>query len=235
MAQTDRNAGLVANVGYKGPCRAATTANITLEGAQTIDGIACVAEDRVLVKDQTDQTENGLYEVDSAGWIRTKDFNGAYDGKKGSNVFVTEGAGAAATFWYVTSVDDPVFGTSIITFANWTGGGGASWDYESAETALSGGAQLTFVHGLGAVPTRIQVILRANTATTRGWADNEEMAIVGPLESTLEGASGVDVTMDATNIYITQGIDAFQIIDHTNFDSRAITLSEYDWGVRASA
>ncbi len=51
--QTDRNAGLVAAAAIKNPCRVATTANITLSGEQTIDGVAVVAADRVLVKSQT--------------------------------------------------------------------------------------------------------------------------------------------------------------------------------------
>ena len=86
MAQTDRNAGLVANAAVKNPCVAATTVNITLSGEQTIDGIAVVSLERVLVKDQSDATENGLYDVDTGAWTRTKDANGAYDLVTGSLV-----------------------------------------------------------------------------------------------------------------------------------------------------
>ena len=54
--------------------RAATTANITLSGTQTVDGVALVADDRVLVKDQTDGTTNGIYIVKSgAAWTRSTD------------------------------------------------------------------------------------------------------------------------------------------------------------------
>ena len=53
--------------------RAATTANITLSAPQTIDGIAVIAGDRVLVKDQTTQATNGIYVVAAGAWTRSLD------------------------------------------------------------------------------------------------------------------------------------------------------------------
>ena len=51
--QTDRIDGLSTSVAMKAPVVVATTANITLSGLQTIDGVSVVTGDRVLVKDQT--------------------------------------------------------------------------------------------------------------------------------------------------------------------------------------
>lgn len=53
----------------------ATTENINLTGLQTIDGISLSEDDRVLVKDQTDSSENGIYIVDSGAWTRSLDEN----------------------------------------------------------------------------------------------------------------------------------------------------------------
>jgi len=54
----------------------ATTANITLSGLQTIDGVSLVAGNRVLVKDQTNAAQNGIYVVvDPGSWTRAKDFD----------------------------------------------------------------------------------------------------------------------------------------------------------------
>ena len=53
--------------------RAATTANITLSGVQTIDGITLIAGDRVLVKNQSVPANNGVYIVDAAAWSRATD------------------------------------------------------------------------------------------------------------------------------------------------------------------
>lgn len=58
---------------YKKSVKAATTVNITLSAPQTIDGIAVVAGDRVLVKNQTAGAENGIYIVQAAGWTRATD------------------------------------------------------------------------------------------------------------------------------------------------------------------
>lgn len=57
----------------KKAAKAATTTNITLSGAQTIDGISIVAGDRVLVKDQTLANQNGIYTASAAAWARSGD------------------------------------------------------------------------------------------------------------------------------------------------------------------
>jgi hypothetical protein len=59
----------------KDSVRCATTANITLSGTQTIDGIAVVAGDRVLVKDQSTASQNGIYVVAAGAWTRSADAN----------------------------------------------------------------------------------------------------------------------------------------------------------------
>jgi phage-related tail fiber protein len=56
---------------YKATCRVASTANITtLSGLLTIDGIVLVANDRVLVKDQTASQNNGIY-ASAGAWVRS--------------------------------------------------------------------------------------------------------------------------------------------------------------------
>lgn len=104
-------------------------------------------------------------------------------------------------------------------------------DYESPETSLDNDAQITFAHGFGFVPSKVQIILRANTATAQGWADDEEMEFSFPYQGALAD-DGVDMTMDATNIYITQGAN-IQLLDHTSFNHETITQTEYAWVVRA--
>jgi hypothetical protein len=113
--QIDIKDGLSSSVAIKGPCRVATTANITLAGEQTIDGVAVVTDDRVLVKDQTTVSDNGIYVVDTGNWRRSKDFNKTKDVKKGTLISVTDGA-TNAGIWQLTTSDPIVVGTTSITF-----------------------------------------------------------------------------------------------------------------------
>lgn len=99
--------GTTSSVALKAPVRVATTANITLSGAQAIDGISVVADDRVLVKNQTDTTENGIYIASSSPWERALDFDGARDVATGTQVFVVLGTTNVATYWYVSTAGNP--------------------------------------------------------------------------------------------------------------------------------
>lgn len=115
MSQNDRLLGLVGNAAFKVPCRVATTASITPSGEQTIDGVACVTGDRVLVKDQTDTTQNGILVVDTGTWERSKDCDGSYDLVKGSTIKVTDGS-VNSGFWEITTENTIIVGTSALVF-----------------------------------------------------------------------------------------------------------------------
>lgn len=61
---------------WKAPVRVATTANIVLENLQVVDGVVLAAGDRVLVKNQADPVQNGIYDAaDGAAWTRSSDFS----------------------------------------------------------------------------------------------------------------------------------------------------------------
>lgn len=121
----DRKAGLSSAAAWKGPCRVATTANITLAGLQTLDGVTVESGDRVLVKDQTDTTQNGIYIADTGDWVRAKDFSRNDDVVCGTQVAVTHGAVGQGAY-QLTTADPIVFETSAITLvANATANAGS--------------------------------------------------------------------------------------------------------------
>lgn len=66
---------LVQGIKVKEVVKVATTGNITLSGLQTIDGVSLSSGDRVLVWQQTDQTENGIYVASGSSWNRAEDAN----------------------------------------------------------------------------------------------------------------------------------------------------------------
>jgi phage-related tail fiber protein len=114
--QTNRAEGLTGSLGIKAPVAAATTEDITLYGLQTIDGISVVAEDRVLVKNQTLGAENGIYTVQDTAWVRSPDWDGKKDILQGTLVSVAQGTTNGLTIWYVATANIITIGTTAITF-----------------------------------------------------------------------------------------------------------------------
>jgi hypothetical protein len=114
-ASIDRIDGVRTTKAIKVSVAAATTANITLSGEQTLDTIAVVADDRVLVKDQTDGTQNGIYDVSTGDWRRAKDFNSDNEIAQGTAVFVNGGAIHGLSLQVIATAD-PVLGTTALTF-----------------------------------------------------------------------------------------------------------------------
>jgi hypothetical protein len=128
---TDRLNGFTASSAAKVPCVVATVANITLSGEQTIDGTAVTDGDRVLVRSQTDGTENGIYVVSTGSWSRAPDMDGSRDVVKGTQVYCTGGSTQNAAEWILTTANPITIGTSTIT---WTELFDASLDVSTKQT-----------------------------------------------------------------------------------------------------
>lgn len=105
------------SVAIKAPCRLATTGNITLSGLQTIDSVAGSADDRVLVIDQTDASENGVWIMSTSDWQRARDFDGNRDVVTGTLIKVTHGTTYGGAIFKVTTANPIVIGTSNLAFS----------------------------------------------------------------------------------------------------------------------
>lgn len=116
MVTTDRIAGLNSSVAFKPACKVATIANITLSGEQTIDVVSVTDGDRVLVKDQTDSSENGIYVCSTGTWSRSQDFDGERDVVQYSLAYAGAGSSQNAAV-YVLETEDPTIGTDDLTFS----------------------------------------------------------------------------------------------------------------------
>ena len=101
---------------------AATTTNITLSGAQTIDGVSVIAGDRVLVKDQTTTADNGIYLCASGSWTRTTDAD-AWAELVAAYTFVEGGTTNDNNGFICTVAAGGTLGTTAITFAQFSGAG----------------------------------------------------------------------------------------------------------------
>jgi hypothetical protein len=103
--------------------KAATTANITLSGTQTIDDIAVVADDRVLVKNQSTASQNGIYLVQAGSWVRANDFDSDAEVTPGAFTFVEEGTVNADSGWVLTTNATISIGSTSLTFVQFSGAG----------------------------------------------------------------------------------------------------------------
>jgi hypothetical protein len=104
----------------KASCIAATTVDILLSGPQTIDGVSVVAGDRVLVKNQSNTAENGIYVAAGSTWSRSSDAN-TWDELRGAFTFVEQGTLYADTGWVCTVDSGGILGTSPVTWSQFAG------------------------------------------------------------------------------------------------------------------
>lgn len=107
------------DLAWKAPVRVATTgSNINLQsiGLGTIDGVALNQGDRVLVKDQTDATTNGIYNAQSSVWTRAIDMQNNSQLTQGVMVLVTQGTANAFTMWVMTSLGPVILGTTALVW-----------------------------------------------------------------------------------------------------------------------
>jgi hypothetical protein len=106
------------DLAVKAPCVVATAgANIALAGLQTIDGYATLAGDRVLVMDQADQTQNGIYNAATGNWTRAADAGSNTQWAQGTWVLVTGGAHNANVAFAQVTPGPIVLGTARLVFA----------------------------------------------------------------------------------------------------------------------
>lgn len=106
-------------ISWKQPVLCGTTANITLSGLQTIDGVTVIAGSRVLVKNQTTTSQNGIYLASATAWSRAPDAD-TWDELVSALVFVESGTTLAGSAWYCTIQRGGTLGTTAITWSNFS-------------------------------------------------------------------------------------------------------------------
>ncbi len=125
---------------YKEAVRASSSINHALTGEQTVDGVACVAGDRVLLKAQTDASENGIWVVAVGAWARSADANVSAEVQPGMTCWVSEGTVNGDKRWSLSTNAPITLGTTGLTFVQSGTSGGVSDVTASGGVASSGGA-----------------------------------------------------------------------------------------------
>jgi hypothetical protein len=177
---------------WKDAVKAATTANITLSGTQTIDGISIVASDEVLVKNQSTGSQNGVYVASAGAWTRRADM-ATGSNASGASMFVQQGT-ANGDKQFVQTADPAVVGTDALTF-----------------TLLGGGSTYVAGNGLSESPagtfnvdpgTASATGLEISSDTIRIAAVAAGAGLTGGGGSALAVGAGTGVTVNANDVAI---------------------------------
>lgn len=180
------------NQAFKAPVRLATTANDTLSGLAARDGVTPVNGDRVLVKDQTTASANGIYVAASGAWARAADADSAAELLPGSIVGVQEGTANADKMFLLATNGPITIGSTSLTFSAY---GASSGEIGVAGAGLTKtGSTYDVVAGSTGTISVAADAIDVNTArVNRKWA-----GVIPTASSTVDGIaiaiSGAQVT-----------------------------------------
>lgn len=195
--------------------RAATTADITLSGTQTIDGVVLTAGDRVLVKNQATGSENGIYTVAAGAWARATDADTDAEVNGGLFAFVEEGTANGDSGWVLTTDNPITLGTTSLAFAKFSSTGDISAGSGLTKTgnSLDVGAGVGISVGPDAVSVDTAVVARKYTALLGNGAATtinvphtlgNKYVTVQVFDAATDELFGTDVTLvDANNAQVT--------------------------------
>lgn len=136
--------GLAAYTYNNGSSGVGATITLTVAAILVLDGYTPALNDRLLIKNETagNRPYNGIYKLTTLGTVlvnavltRTTDFNTAEDGIDGAHVFVQNGSTQANTEWYCSTNASITFGTTNISFSQFTG---ATYTADELTLHLSG-------------------------------------------------------------------------------------------------
>ena len=175
---------LIQGLSWKQSVIVATTGNITLSGTQTIDGVAVIVGQRVLVKSQSASANNGIYLVAAGAWSRSPDSTSAAQ-IDGSAVYVQQGTVNADTGWTVTSTVVTV-GTDPIIWAQFSGSG-----------SYSAGAGLTLTGNIFSLTSPVVPSLGGTGTTTTPTSGQVLVGTSGGIYTPATVASGSGITVTA--------------------------------------
>lgn len=187
--------GFLQGLDPKASVKAATTGNITLSNVQTIDGVSVVAGDRVLVKDQSTPSQNGIYNVVNAGsWTRATDMDSATE-FAGAYVFVEQGT-ANADKGFVCTNDSVTVGVTNITFVQFSGSGAYQSVLNGTGYVKMSGTSLSYISSIPNADLANSSITIQGTSVSLGGSIN---VING---TGFVKASGTTISYDNSTYYL---------------------------------
>ena len=209
----------------KGSVRAIARTPISMMGPQTVDGVALVIGDRVLVAGQASAQSNGIYVIQAGAWVRAADADNSPVGEvtAGMFAFVEEGTANGSTGWVLASADPIVLGTTPLQFVQFSEAGQVT---AGAGLTLTGSSIDVVSANAGIVvnPNSIELKVSADGTLVIG-TDGVKMQALGAGQVFVGNNSSVatprtlsgDVSVDSVGVVtIAPGaVGNLQIIDHS--------------------
>lgn len=207
-------------IDWKSSVKAASTGALTLSATQTVDGVALIAGDRVLVKDQASAPTNGIYVVAAGAWTRASDFDDATEVTAAAAVGVEQGTANGGKVFILTGVTGAVtIGTTPLSFSALGGGGVTYTAGANGGLTLSAGAfsilldsNSGLVLGAGGIkldPTQFATLgivrkYAVNVPTSTSATITHNLATLDVVVQVVEVATGAvvepDVVVTSTNV-----------------------------------
>lgn len=188
--------GVAQGLAIKDSVVAATTANITLSAPQTIDDIAVVAGDRVLVKNQTTAYQNGIYVVNAGAWTRSLDAD-EWTELASSFVFVERGTINASSGWTCTSDSGGTLGVTAVTWSQFSGAG----------QIIAGGGLTKIGNQIDAVGTAGRITVNADSIDIAStYVGQNTITTLGTVTTGTWNASTIAVNRGGTGVATISGI-----------------------------
>ena len=186
---------LTSGLDVKSSCLVATTANITLSGTQTIDGVAVSADERVLVKNQSTASENGIYDCKAGAWARSSDFDSNAEVTSGAFTFIEQGTVNADAGFVLTTDGSITVGTTALSFTQFSGAGAVTAGDGLQKSGTEISADLKANGGVVIESSELAVDLGASSITgTLAVSDGGTGATsVSAAQQALDLEPGVDV------------------------------------------
>ena len=211
------------------------TLTASANGALTVDGVAVVAGNRILVKNETggNAPYNGIYDVSQIGdsthpyiLVRSADANVSAEVTEGMFTFVTQGNTLADTGWVLTTNNPITLNTTQLTFTQFSGAG----TYTASDGVLLTGTNFTFAPESGKGLQTSSAGAAIKLATTSGLNLTSDLAVgagngISVLTNTVAIDSSVVVSKYAASVG--DGAATSYTITH-NLNTRDVVVTVYD-------
>lgn len=208
---------MVTGLDFKESVRASTTTNITLSGEQTLDGVAVVTGDRVLVRHQTTASQNGIYVVDSGAWTRASDADTSTKVNPGMFTFVEEGTLYADTGWVLTTDNPITLGTTALVFAQ----------FSSPAAIVAGAGLVQTGNTFDVVGTSNRITVLADSIDIAStYVGQTSITTLGTITTGVWNGTGIGIAYGGTN-NTTYTTGKFLVFDGSKIDSTSYDQNSF--------